>query len=302
MTDAAPTELSLKTVARVHDITTMFHAFVYFAPEAAEEYAAVGVQGRSGYFASRSAPLGPVSAEVVTATFYNFSPDLVRSAIDGVWDLVSPEEVQRARWRAVMQILDATVADAMTDAEVAEAVDVVESCVAALSYAGRPLAGANASVLTLLAEPEFAGNRLLRLWQLVTILREWRGDVHIGLLIAEPLDGCECTVVSEHLFQRPGIIKSTRAWSEADWSLAVERLTERGWLDEDGITEDGRERRSAIEHRTNELDAAAWNGMGDQAVNRFGDLLRPAIEALTTGNYFAAIGRPAPEGEASTKH
>ncbi len=296
MTDAAPTDLSLKTVARLHDITTMFHAFVYFAPEAAQEYAAVGVQGRSGYFASRSAPLGPVSAEVVTATFYNFSPALVRSAMDGVWDRVSPEEVQRARWRAVMQILDATAADTMTDGEVAEALDVVESCVATLSYAGRPLAAGNASVLPLLDEPEFAGNRLLRLWQLVTILREWRGDAHIGLLIAEPLDGCECTVVSEHLFHRPGMIRSTRAWSEADWSLAVERLTGRGWLDENGITEDGRARRSSIEHRTNELDAAAWNGMGDQAVNRFGDLLGPAIEALTAGNYFAAVGRPAPGG------
>ena len=38
MTDAAATtELSLTTVARVHDITSMFHALVYFAPEAVEE-------------------------------------------------------------------------------------------------------------------------------------------------------------------------------------------------------------------------------------------------------------------------
>lgn len=302
MTDAAgTTELSLTTVARVHDITTMFHAFVYFASEAVEEYAAVGVRGPSGYFASRSAPLGPVSAEVVTATFYNFSPDLVRSAIDGTWEIVSPEEMQRARWRAVMRILDSTVADAVTDVDVSEAIDVAESCVAGLSYAGRPLAAANASVLARLDDPAFVGNRLLRLWQLVTILREWRGDAHIGLLIAEPLDGCECTVVSEHLFQRPGIIRSTRAWSEADWSRAVERLTGRGWLDADGITDEGRERRRVIERRTNELDALAWNGMDDQELHRFADLLKSAIEALTAGNYFAAMGRPAPKDEPSTK-
>ena len=41
----ATTELSLKIVARVHNITTTFHAFVYFASEAAEEYAALGVRG-----------------------------------------------------------------------------------------------------------------------------------------------------------------------------------------------------------------------------------------------------------------
>jgi hypothetical protein len=101
---------SLKTVARVHDITTMFHAFVYFAPESASEYRALGVGGPSRYFASRAAPFGPVSADVVIATFYNFSPDLVRAGIDGVWDVVPPDEMQRARWRAVMQVLDSTVA------------------------------------------------------------------------------------------------------------------------------------------------------------------------------------------------
>ena len=284
---------SLKTVARVHDITTMFHAFVYFAPESASEYRALGVGGPSRYFASRAAPFGPVSADVVIATFYNFSPDLVRAGIDGVWNVVPPDEMQRARWRAVMQVLDSTVAGAMTDADVSEAMGLAESCVAGLSHAGRPLAAANASVLPLLDEPEFAGNRLLRLWQLVTILREWRGDAHIGLLVAEPLDGCECTVVSEHLFHRPGVIRSTRAWPDSEWSRAVDRLRSRGWLDEDGITADGRSRRSAIERRTNELDSAIWDGMDDEAVNRFADLLRPATEALTRDGYFAALGRPA---------
>lgn len=296
MTDAADTtELSLTTVARVHGITTMFHAFVYFASEAVEEYTAAGARGPSGYFASRSAPLGPVSAEVVTATFYNFSPDLVRSAIDGTWEVVSPEEMQRARWRAVMRILDSTVADAVTDIDVSEAIDIAESCVAGLSYAGRPLAAANASVLPGLDDPAFVDNRLLRLWQLVTILREWRGDAHIGLLIAEPLDGCECTVVSESLFHMPGVIRSTRAWSEDDWSKAVDRLRSRGWLDDDGVTKEGRAKRGLIEHRTNEIDAAVWDGMTDAAVNRFGDLLEPAVKALTVGGYFAAFGRPPPE-------
>jgi hypothetical protein len=294
MSDASGmTGPSLKTVARVHDITTMFHAFVYFAPESTSEYRALGVGGPSRYFASRAAPFGPVSADVVTATFYNFSPDLVRAGIDGVWDVVPPDEMQRARWRAVMQVLDSTVAGAMTDADVSEAMGLAESCVAGLSHAGRPLAAANASVLPLLDEPEFAGNRLLRLWQLVTILREWRGDAHIGLLVAEPLDGCECTVVSEHLFHKPGVIRSTRAWPDSEWSRAVDRLRSRGWLDEDGITADGRSRRSAIERRTNELDSAIWDGMDDEAVNRFADLLRPATEALTRGGYFAALGRPA---------
>jgi hypothetical protein len=38
--------------------------------------------------------------------------------------------------------------------------------------------------------------------------------------------------------------------------------------------------------------------MNDAAVNRFGDLLEPAVEALTMGGYFAAVGRAAPKERA----
>ena len=54
-------------------------------------------------------------------------------------------------------------------------------------------------------------------------------------------------------------------------------------------------KRGLIERRTNEIDAVVWNGMTDAAVNRFGDLLEPAVEALTVGGYIAAVGRPPPE-------
>src|SRR5438552_1203371 len=51
------------------------HAMIYFSPEATERYVALGLEGQVGYFASRAAPMGPVGAEVVIATFFNFNPD-----------------------------------------------------------------------------------------------------------------------------------------------------------------------------------------------------------------------------------
>ncbi len=70
------------------------HSAIYFASEARGEYRAVGLDDRmTGYFASRSAPMGAVTAEVVIATFFNFDPDLVRRSMDGVWDRVLPSEV-----------------------------------------------------------------------------------------------------------------------------------------------------------------------------------------------------------------
>ena len=40
-----------------------------------------------GYFAARSAPMGPVAAPVVTATFFNFNPMMVERALPGCMDV-----------------------------------------------------------------------------------------------------------------------------------------------------------------------------------------------------------------------
>src|SRR4051794_24377218 len=78
-----------------------YHAMIYFAPEAREAYSTAGLKGFwMGYFASRAAPLGPVSAEIVTATFYNFHPRMVRRAIPDAWRFSSPERVLNARLAA----------------------------------------------------------------------------------------------------------------------------------------------------------------------------------------------------------
>ena len=69
------------------------HGMIYFVPEGPDAYEDVGVTGsRAGYFASRSAPMGAVTAATVTATFYNFHPDLIRRALDGVWEAVQTFE------------------------------------------------------------------------------------------------------------------------------------------------------------------------------------------------------------------
>ena len=51
------------------------HGMIYFSPEAAAEFDALGLAGRMGYFGSRVGADGCGDAEVVIATFYNFRPD-----------------------------------------------------------------------------------------------------------------------------------------------------------------------------------------------------------------------------------
>src|SRR6266542_3475392 len=58
-----------------------YHALVYFIPETRQ----------------RTAPLGPVPAEVVTALFYHFHPSMVRRAIPDAWSYASPDALTEAR-------------------------------------------------------------------------------------------------------------------------------------------------------------------------------------------------------------
>src|SRR5690348_14080601 len=95
MTDETP------LARRAHKVLEPLHTPIYFSPEPGERYTALGIKGgMRGYFASRSAPLGIVPAELVVATFYNFSPGQVAKAIPSVWEVTTPEQVIAARFDA----------------------------------------------------------------------------------------------------------------------------------------------------------------------------------------------------------
>ncbi len=277
--------VSLETVERLHKLASFFHSFIYFNPEAAAEYEAVGAKGFTGYFTSRAAPMGPVPPEVVIATFYNFSPAAVHMAMDGAWDRLDPTAMQQARWRGAKAALDATAGTVLSDAEISRAIEITRSVCDELDWSGRPLAAANYAVL----DDVDPGDHLLVLWQLVTIIREWRGDAHIGVLIAEPLTGTECTVVTHAM--HGGFTKASRAWPEDEWNFAVANLANRGWLtDEDTLTEYGKSERQRVEQRTNELAAAMWRNTGEETASELGDILDKAVDALRQGGYLKPLG------------
>ena len=168
----------------------MIHGFIYFAPEAAEAYAAIGVTGRAGYFASRSAPIGATSAEVVIATFFNFEPGLVRPAMAGVWSNVTPEAMLDARRDAaragLRRILGPRSRSRRTSWRPrASARRAAEAACAHLS--GKPLFAGHASL-------PWPDEPIVVLWHAQTLLREFRGDIHIGAMTAEGIDGCEALV------------------------------------------------------------------------------------------------------------
>jgi len=147
-------------------MANLVHGFIYFSTEAREEYADLGLTGRQQYFAGRAAAMGPVGPELVVATFFNFNPRVIHEALPAAWDIASAEAVQRARMRAAERVLDA-LADTVSEQSLGEAIEIAEAIVEGVGYEGKLLAAANSSV-------ELPDHRLLRLWQLATVIREWR--------------------------------------------------------------------------------------------------------------------------------
>jgi hypothetical protein len=83
---------------RFFDRLEPVHAVTYFAPEARAALDGLGFRGYwMGYFAARSAPLGVVPVELVTAAFYNFAPERVAKAIPAAWDFATPADALRVR-------------------------------------------------------------------------------------------------------------------------------------------------------------------------------------------------------------
>ena len=272
-------------VRSVHSAISMAHRPAYFVPEANEEYAALGVEpGRGTYFASRTAPMGAVPDEVILATFYNFSEQAVRTAeIGKVWAGASPEALQAARFRAVRRSFD-RVGCTPTTEQIVEARALIDPVVAELSYAGKPLAAANAAV-------PLPDDALLALWQQVTILREWRGDVHIALLIANDIGPCACMVLQVGTGRFPlGITQATRQWNEQQWAQAIVELGARGWVHADGsMTETGTAAREHLESETDRLCEPIWKPIGETGAKRLAELLDPIHVAMSAAGTYGPL-------------
>lgn len=257
-----------------------FHGVVYFAPEAAEEYAALGVHGRSGYFLSRAAAMGRVNAATITATFYNFHPDLVAASVADAPADVAADALLDARLRAMDRVLRDRLGDQVGGDDMRRAATLARRAADGLPErcVGRPLGLAHAS-LPIPDDPHLA------LWWAITALREYRGDGHLSALVDAELSGIEALIVHAATGDVPAeTLRTMRAWSEDEWAAGVDGLASRGIVDGDGsFTAEGAALRQAIEDRTDRLAAPAWAQLDESEAKELRGLVRPWSAAVFAG-------------------
>lgn len=245
------------------------HTIVYFSPEAKIAYKAIGLRGYwSGYFASRSAPLGKPSAELVTATFFGFAPDMVAKAIPDAWDRADHEEILATRKLIATRALESIIGSE----DVLPVANALLEVAAGLSYAGRPLAAAHHA----LPIPE---TPMARLWHASSVLREYRGDGHLAVLTAANVGPVDSNILQVAIGKAGDDQQSSRGWSDEEWAAGYDRLVARGWINPDeGLTDAGLAGREEIEALT---DATSNDAIAHLLGTEIADSLLTWARAIT---------------------
>ena len=141
----SPVHRQPKLARRFVDRFEPVHQVVYFAPEARAALDGLGYRGYwMGYFAARSAPLGAVAPQVVTAIFYNFAPERVAKALPAAWQIAGPEAALRARQESAVAALQRY--GLVADENVTVAAELAERAARGLSVDGRPLFGRSKTI------------------------------------------------------------------------------------------------------------------------------------------------------------
>jgi hypothetical protein len=266
------------------------HEVTYFAPEARAAADALGFRGFwMGYFAQRSAPLGPVPPAVVRSVFFGFAAERVDRALPDAWSYATPAQALAARLDGVDRALTRMAgAELLAGADVRDAADIAWAAAEAAETNGRPLAAAN----QILPRPDAPH---LALWQAITTLREHRGDGHNAVLVARAVAPVEAHVLKAAAGETDGeILRTGRGRSVQEWSTATEALQERGWLDGSGaLTDAGAAARAEIERGTDAASVDPWQAVGAAAAHRFLERLAPLHRAVVAAG---VVPYPNPAG------
>lgn len=262
------------------------HNVTYFSPEPITALKEAGYKGFwMGYFAGRAAPLGPVSADIVTATFYNFSPTHVGRAIPDAWSFAPPDAALEARQRGSVAALTRAFEAAGVGDSDPDAAQLARRAAESAPLEGRALYAANRSL-------PWPDDPVAALWHAATLLREHRGDGHVAALTAAAIGGREANVlqVAAGLVTRD-VIFLARQYDDAEWEASTAGLTDRGLLGEDGaLSTEGEAIKADIEDRTDRAALAAYDVLDDAEIEQLLDALTPLARAVVaTGDIPAVV-------------
>ena len=272
-----------KLARRLLDRFEPIHGVTYFAPDVREALDGLGYKGYwMGYFATRSAPLGTVPPEVVTAIFYNFAPSRVAKALPAAWAIAGPEEALRVRQDTAVAVLRRYGLEA--DENVTTAAELLGKAAREAPLCGRPLFAANRAL-------PWPDEPIAALWHACTLLREQRGDTHTAVLSAAGVTGRESNVLHSASGAIPReYIARTRDYDDEEWALRERQLAARGLLDDTGaLTDAGQQLKDHVESTTDALAVNVLDALSDDEVETLFQAITPITRTVVAGGDVPAM-------------
>jgi hypothetical protein len=258
-------DLSRRAALQSHRLV----GWIYWDPAAIANYAALGVPDGAGYYiASRGAPLAAAGNDAVVAAFVSIHPAFVGFGLDQCRAATTFESAVAARDAAVVSGLRETVPEICD--ELTSLADDLWAAADALPMGGRVLFAATR------AWPRPAADRVLSAWLAVNAIREWRGDTHWAIQIAEGIGETEAGLLDGawRAYDDEWLPRS-RGADDAMIAGGLRSLEERGLATDGAVNERGIAYRQELEDRLDRLSEAPWRHLGEPATMRLLDLLEP---------------------------
>lgn len=229
---------------------------VVWGPLLHERLAEHGMDFFDAYVWGRAYPMGEPSGAVVASSFAAFEPNLIASIYDRARGLMSRDDIHRIIFDAASDSLRSVLGESETDA-VSRVGGRLADVVDQLDRTGRPLFAGVASL-------DWPEDPYRKLYQASLALREHRGDAHVAAYIGAGFNPVEMNILTELWLGYPlGEYSGTRAWPEETTAAAVAGLRDRGLLEGDTLTADGRAAREAIEEVTDAMEQPVVDHLGD---------------------------------------
>lgn len=245
---------------------------MYWDPVAIERYSALGIDNGFGFYVnSRAAPLLPAGHQAVAASFATISPEFIRACVEVAMAATTPQDIFAQRCVAVGEGLRQHVPEICDD----------------LAALAQPL-WATADALTLSGRVLFACHRqaprpdddLVSAWLAVNCLREWRGDTHFAVLVAEGIGPVAAGILDDARRNYGGWIPRSRGADDAALDAAMAELENRGLAAGGRVSEAGLAWRANIETRTDQLTEIQWRLLGEDLTHRLLEVVEPVGQRL----------------------
>jgi hypothetical protein len=253
--------------ARASKASHQLIGWVYWDPDAIAAYAALGVEGGTGwYVANRGAPLAPAGHQAVTAAFYSIHPAFIEGAL---------ALAATASWEQITDIRNRVVGAGLRQ-EAPEICDGLAALAAPLWAAVDTLPSSGRVLFAAHRQWPRPDDALVSAWLALNCIREWRGDTHFAVLLAEGLSGTQAGLLHDAYMRYPGEwIPRSRGADDTEIATALADLEVRGLARAGRVDDAGITLREQIEAVTNRLCEQPWRALGEADTVQVLELIEP---------------------------